>query len=302
MTGQFDRFIGIDWSGAASRSGQRVYVAEAHRQGSRITLHSVTRARDRGAVEDYLRGAPLEPAPAWQDWPAPGPLDGRARRLVALDFAFGFPAAFEHPEADGTWSWEDLGRWAAALDGGNGSLAPIRRAIAEDPHLARQFRIGAGGPSTRVLRATDREAPCRAESVFHLIGPSQVGIGSITGIAMLHRLRADEGLAVWPFDSADRIDRARAVLVEIFPRMWLAAGCRKNELPERARQLDAWRHDGVAFRSDAELAAASSGDALDAAAAAIGAARSCQRLPTTDAVPEEARHREGWIAGVQVPG
>jgi hypothetical protein len=301
MAGQFDRFIGVDWSGAASRTGQRVYVAEAHRQGSRITLHSVTRARDRGAVEAYLCGAPLEPATAWGDWPAPGPLDGRARRLVALDFAFGFPSAFDHPEANGTWRWDDLSRWAAALEGGNGALAPIRRALAEDPGLARQFRMEAGGPVRRGLRLTDREAPCKAESVFHLVGPSQVGIGSITGIAMLHRVRAQEGLAIWPFDADERIDSAQAVLVEIFPRMWLASGLSKNELPERARQLDAWRHDGVAFRSDAELAAASSGDALDAAAAAIGAARSCHRLPSSDALPDEARDREGWIAGVQVP-
>jgi hypothetical protein len=152
------------------------------------------------------------------------------------------------------------------------------------------------------LRITDREAPGRPESVFHLIGPSQVGVGSITGIAMLHRLRRSEGLAIWPFDSPGRIDEAGAVLVEIFPRMWLDPGLRKNELPERVRQLDAWRRIGVAFSANAELAAASSGDALDAAAAAIGAARSAYSLPAPDALPEEARSREGWIVGVQVPG
>jgi hypothetical protein len=90
--------------------------------------------------------------------------------------------------------------------------------------------------------------------------------------------------------------------VEVFPRMWLDAGLRKNELPERVRQLDAWRRVGVAFSADAELAAASSGDALDAVAAAIGAARSAYNLPAPDALPEEARRREGWIVGVQVPG
>ncbi len=91
------------------------------------------------------------------------------------------------------------------------------------------------------------------------------------------------------------------MLVEIFPRMWLGPGVRKNELPGRVHQLRAWEHEGIAFRGDAELAAASSGDALDAVAAAIGAARSCYRLPTPEAVPQVARRREGWIAGVQVP-
>src|SRR4051812_33649914 len=130
MAGPFERFIGIDWSGAASRSGQRIYVAEAHRQGARITLHSVVRARDRAAVEDYLGGGPLEHAPTWEEWAGPGPIDRRARRVVAMDFAFGFPAAFEHPHADGGWGWADLASWAAALAGnGEPSAEPVRRAI-----------------------------------------------------------------------------------------------------------------------------------------------------------------------------
>jgi hypothetical protein len=304
MTGQFERFIGIDWSGAAARSGQRIYVAEAHRQGgSRITLQSVVRARDRDAVEIYLRGGLLQHAPAWEDWPGPVPLDRRSRRIVALDFAFGFPAAFQHPGADGEWTWPDLASWADSLDSGNGgaALQTVRRAIEDAPELAGQFRLRGGQTARMHLRVTDRHATSRPESVFHLIGPSQVGIGSITGIAMLHRLRGVEGLAVWPFDPPERIDSAGAVLVEVFPRMWLDTGLRKTELPERVRQLDAWRRAGVTFSNTAELAVASSGDALDAAAAAIGAARSCETLPAPAVVPDEARRQEGWIVGVQVP-
>jgi hypothetical protein len=280
-----------------------VYVAEAHRQAARITIQSVVRARDRSAVEGYLRGGPLAHAPAWKDWPGPRPLDGRARRIVALDFAFGFPTEFRLPGLEGPWRWDELAGWAAQLapNGHNGTLDSVRAVIERSEQLADQFRLRAGDPALMHLRLTDNHAPGRPESVFHLIGPSQVGLGSITGIAMLHRLRQMEGLAVWPFDSRERIDAAAAVLVEIFPRMWLRSGIRKNELPGRVRQLQAWQHDGVAFRGDAELAAASSGDALDAVAAAIGAARSCYRLPAPDALPSVARRREGWIAGVQVP-
>jgi hypothetical protein len=151
------------------------------------------------------------------------------------------------------------------------------------------------------MRTTDARAPGHPESVFNLIGPSQVGIGSLTGIAMLERLRRLPNVVVWPFDPLERIRRAQIVLVEIYPRMWLDRGIRKNELPERVRQLEAWQRQGIAFSSKAELAAAASGDALDAAAAAIGAARSCHRLPPPDVVPDDARRREGWIAGVQVP-
>ena len=304
MSEAFERFIGIDWSGAANASGQQVYVAEAHRQDARITLHSVVRARDRSAVETFLRGWPLTHAPTWEDWPGPGELDRRPRRIVGLDFAFGFPAAFLHPELDSAWSWEDLARWAATLDASASSgeaESTLRQAIEASDALREQFRTRGGNTREMHLRITDRHAPGRPTSVFHLIGPSQVGLGSITGLAMLHRLRRTEQLAVWPFDGLERLKRARAVLVEVFPRMWLIPGLRKNELPERVRQLDRWRREGIAFRSNAELAAASSGDALDAAAAAIGAARCCFRLPSPEAVPEEARRQEGWIAGVQPP-
>jgi hypothetical protein len=278
-----------------------VYLAEAHRQGARITVQSVVRARDRSAVEAYLRGQPLAHASAWSDWPGPRPLDRRARRIVALDFAFGFPSEFRLPGHDGAWTWSELAGWAAQVSGSNGALEPLRRVIEQSEALAAQFRLRAGDGALMHKRLTDSHAPGRPESVFHLIGPSQVGLGSITGMAMLHRLGSMEDVAVWPFDPPQRIDAAAAVLVEIFPRMWLDRGIRKNELPGRARQLERWKHDGIVFRGDAELAAAASGDALDAVAAAIGAARSCYRLPSPDSLPGVARRREGWIAGVQVP-
>jgi hypothetical protein len=300
VTGTFERFIGIDWSGAAKASGQQVYVAEAHRHSTGITVQCVVRARDRSAVQGFLRGRELERAPSWGDWPAPAPLDNRARRVVGLDFAFGFPTSFEHPGLENGWTWRDLTRWAAGLDGAG--TQSVRRSISEDPALARQFRLTAGeGPAKR-WRATDVRVTPRPESVFHLIGPSQVGIGSLTGIAMLHRVRRAEGLAVWPFDSERKLRSARVVVVEVFPRMWLEPRLHKNELPDRVRQVELWEHAGVAFHTKAELAAASSGDALDATAAAIGLARSCYTLPSPSVLPEDARRREGWIVGAQVPG
>jgi len=302
----FDRFVGVDWSGAARPSGQQIYVAEATLQSGRVTVASVVRARDRAAVEAFLRGAPLEQAPAWRGWPSPGALARGARRVVAFDFAFGFPVAFRHPDQGREWSWDDLGSLANRLSPGGIEERPhesLRRAIAADPVLAGQFRLhgGNGVPATPHRMTDRRQDGLRPESVFHLIGPSQVGIGSIAGIAMLHRLRGRDDLAVWPFDGGDRVETARQVLVEVWPRMWLERGLRKNELPGRVRQLERWAQQGVNFRTRAEQAALSSGDALDAAAAAIGAARTCHMLPSHAPLPRDARQREGWIVGVQVP-
>jgi hypothetical protein len=303
---RFERFVGIDWSGAARRSGQQIYVAEAIRQDARVSVAGVVRARDRAAVERFLRGGPLEPSPAWRGWPTPAPLARGARRVVALDFAFGFPVAFEHPERGRDWTWEDLGELADGLSPEIGDDRPaesLRRAIEADPVMSRQFRLrgGDGVPATP-HRMTDRRFDgMRPESVFHLIGPSQVGIGSLAGIALLHRVRGTEGVALWPFDGSDRVESARVVLVEVWPRMWLERGCRKNELPGRVRQLERWGQQGINFRTRAEQAVLSAGDALDAAAAAIGAARSCYRLRSPDDLPPDAREREGWIVGVEVP-
>ena len=150
-------------------------------------------------------------------------------------------------------------------------------------------------------RATDRRLNgLRPESVFHLIGPSQVGLGSIAGIAMLHRLRGAVGVGIWPFDARERVDSARTVLVEAWPRMWLARGCRKNEPAGRTRQLARWAEQRVSFAPGAREAALSSADALDAAAAAIGAAKTCHRLPSPELLPPEALEREGWILGAKV--
>jgi hypothetical protein len=305
VAGSFERFIGIDWSGAAQPSGQHVFVAEAGRRDARITLHTVLRARDRAAVEDYLAGGPLAPAPAWEDWPAPGRLTG-GRRVVALDFAFGFPSGFDLPSLGDHWTWSDLGRWADGLDprpNGNGVGDGVRAAITSDPELASRFRLKGGDavPDRRHRLCDSQLDGLQPESVYHLIGPSQVGLGSITGMAMLHRLVERADLAIWPFHPRARVEAASVVLVEVWPRMWLQRGIRKNELPDRVRQLEAWAHDGVTLSTKAEVAAASSADAMDAAAAAIGAARSCYRLPSPEVLPEDARLREGWIAGVQVP-
>jgi hypothetical protein len=295
MSGPFERFIGIDWSGASKASGQQIFVAEARRKEEGVRLLRVVRAKDRSAVKAFLRGDPIDPAPEWEDWPRPDPPTGSKRTLVGLDFAFGFPAEFEHPSRGERWTWGDLARLCGELD----SAANLRRAIDADEVLRRQFALGDGPSPTRRYRETEKGLSSRAESVFHLIGPSQVGAGSIRGIAMLDRLR-DSALAVWPFDG-DETTTSPTVLVEVFPRLWLRKKLNKAELPARATQLEEWKRDAVAAEGHAELAALASGDAIDAAAAAIGLARDNPFLPMPGTLPDEARRREGWIVGVPAP-
>jgi hypothetical protein len=295
--GPFDRYFGVDWSGAERSSAQNVYLAEARRGSGGVEVIAVTRARDRRAAAEFLAGRPFAAAPGWQEWPGPERLDFDRRALVGLDFAFGFPVRFELPKLGRSWRWEDLARWAERLDSRSVS---VRKSIRNELTLSKQFRLRGGDPARPHKRETDKHVNgVRPESVFHLIGPSQVGTASITGIAMLERLRRGGRAAVWPFDPKVRVDRARVVLVEVFPRLWLGKEVRKSELPDRVRRIERWKAEDVRFKREAELAAASSGDALDATAAAIGLARGVE-LPPADALPAEGA-REGWIAGAELP-
>jgi hypothetical protein len=297
QAGLFDRYFGVDWSGAERPSAQNVYVAEARQGPDGVGVVSVTRARDRTAVAEFLAGRPFAPAPGWDGWPGPERLDLERRALVGLDFAFGFPVRFSLPKLGRRWRWEDLARWAEALDRRGMS---VRKSIRNELALAQQFRLRGGDPAPPHKRETDKHVDgVRPESVFHLIGPSQVGTASITGIAMLERLRRGGRAAVWPIDPPVRVDRARVVLVEVFPRLWLGREVRKSELPDRLHRIERWKAEGARFERQAEFAAASSGDALDATAAAIGLARGVE-LPPPEELPE-AGAREGWIAGAELP-
>lgn len=282
MTG-FARFLGVDWSGARTGANQRIFVAEAVREGEQLRLVTVVRAADRSAVEAWLGGGHLERSPAWRDWKAPAPPRPEERTLVGLDFAFGFPAAFSVPRYGATWSWEQLLTWAGQLDSGD-----------LEAGLDDQFRRG---PSQAKMHKRQTELAAelvgvRPESVLNLVGARQVGRGSIRGMAMLARLRESIGVACWPFDAAST--SAALVLGEVFPRLWLDVRG-KEDAPVRVKQLECWTRAGTAIEERAALACAASPDALDAAAAARGLAEfAC--LPALPHSPQV--RREGWIIGV----
>lgn len=284
----YDRILGIDWSGAEKPASQRIYVPELDPAARRIT--TLIRAADRKAVERFLDGGELEPAARWQGRPTPEPLGKGRGALVGLDFAF-FPAGFALPGRGPSWSWEDLARWAASLD--DAKLEMERRGA---PGLRKQFFLAKGDAAEPLLRTTERELVdrrrARPSSVLHLIGPQQVGRGAIRGIPMLKRLRWRRRAAIWPFDSPAG---AELTIVEVFPRLWLKPGMHKRRLPDRRAQLEHWEREGIRLEEDARRACLASADAIDSAAAATGLA-GLDRLRSVAELPDLAE-REGWIAG-----
>ena len=147
--------------------------------------------------------------------------------VAGFDFSFGFPEWFARDHGCSTIAdvWELAEResenWL-----GSPPMPPFWRDRCEVP-AARQLRR-----CERALRP--------AKSIFQLVGNGQVGAGSVRGMPLLARLRA-QGFAIWPFDPPG--DRT---VVEIYP--------------SRLRALDPARFVGLTYASpherDAVLSAA----------------------------------------------
>lgn len=261
------RVIAVDWSGALAGAARKIWLCEVDR-GEVVRLEN---GRSREALADEVVEAAR-----------------RSPRLaVGFDFAFSLPAWFlaDRGLADVHALWR-----LAAAEGERWLTEPVApfwgRAGVKRPEMPAETRL------------TEREAGARAarrpSSVFKLVGPDQVGAGSVRGMATLARLAA-EGFAVWPFDDPAP---GRPVAVEIWPRLLYAEPVTKSSEAARAAYLAAHAPAlGESFRE----AATASDDAFDALTAALAMwdrRASLARLPR--AASPEVR-LEGWIWGEHLP-
>lgn len=120
-----------------------------------------------------------------------------------------------------------------------------------------------------LFRETEKDVLNPAEkanptSTFQLVGASQVGRGSIRGMPFLTRLRC-AGIAVWPFDEPRR---EQAVVVEIYPRLFMGK-LKKSNQAERRRFLEDRYPD---MEPEYRDCAVKSDDAFDAAVSALALA------------------------------
>lgn len=163
--------IAIDWSGARRPRGLWLAVV---REGELVESRPLRHRED--AVAAVLAAA---------------------RPVVAgFDFSFSLPAWFaaELGCADVHAVWERAGR------DGERWLRPTPPFWRERCTLPRERRF---------RRCEERLRP--AKSVFQLVGPGQIGAGSVRGMPLLAGLRRD-GVAIWPFD-----DAGPRTVVEIYP-------------------------------------------------------------------------------------
>lgn len=250
--------IAVDWSGALGPHRRRLWVAVTDGQGTVVELDPATREE---AAERILDAA------------------GCCPELVAgIDFSFSLPGWWlsacgitTAPEL-----WGDPRRLEGWLD------------ACEPPFWGRPGRRRPPGPLEAGYRRTELAVSPRPRSTFQVGGAGSVGTGSLRGMPVLARLR-EAGMTVWPFESW----RTPAV-VEVWPR--LAIGQLVKSDP--AARLCWVRSQGHRLSPAAATAAASSPDALDAAAAATDlAGRRCARPDPPDPVIA----MEGWLDGVPLP-
>jgi hypothetical protein len=283
----FDRFVGVDWSGARGRLYSGIAVAEC-RTGTCAPALVAPPAR-RWRRTDFV---------AWI-----GAQAGRGERLlVGIDCAFALPALMaasllgEDYSAAALWAYIDA-HCAEAEDFFGGPFA------LHDRHRTHFWHDGPRPAGFAELhRAT--EYACRAaglgapESPLKLVGARQVGKGGLAGMRVLHALKTRLGhrFAVWPFDRADDAD---IVCIELYPRLFMKMGGHGNG---KIRALEALNRNLAALASKAyadppETLIDHETDALVAAAGLrfIAGDRAAWAPAGLDALAVRA---EGWIFGV----
>lgn len=225
---QFERYIGIDYSGAAtpfsSLSGLRIYAAG----GS-------------GVPEEI--GPPPSPRKYWTrrgiaEWLVAEIRSGPPT-LVGIDHAFSFPLRyFEVHRLAPDWPsfLDDFHRhWPT--DEANTYVDFVRDGVCGDG-ASRE-----GNSRWRRL-AEDR---CRAKSVFHFDAQGCVGKSTHAGLPWLLHIRRQLGDCVhfWPFDGWTP-PTGKSVIAEIYPALWNRAAPTegRNSHQQDAYSAALWMQQG----------------------------------------------------------
>lgn len=290
MEAGFDKFIGMDWSGAKGTRlpGLQIAIAEPGADVPVLAQPPAGRWWDRVTVLAWLSKQMRD-----------------ARVLAGFDFAFAYAHADRGAYFPGTGPeltrarelWGHVERICRDVPDLYGAPFYTR----DDLPYRRHFLSPRGKGDLYTMRRRLTESACAAVTsphpVMKCIGAANVGTGSLAGMRLLHRLKRDmdDHVAIWPFEAA----AGRSVVVEIFPRLYF----KRAKMDPRA-----WREPAVLDRALAhygseplpagwEPAREDEPDALISAAAL----RDLSRRPEIWSTPLsiiEATGAEGWIFGV----
>ncbi len=235
--------MAIDWSGALAPAVQRRSIAAASAGISDMGEVTLRQGRLRGEVEAELAMLGRSGAPV----------------VAGLDFSFSLPMHFL--EQQGCASAPEL--WARVEAEGERWLREPGHKHFWGRRKGERQPAGHRAPRWLGYRACERAAASGGRlpgSTFQIGGAGAPGTGSLRGMPMLGRLRA-EGWSVWPFDPP-----RLPLLVEMYPRL-LTGPVVKSDAAARARYLDAERFAALAEQVRTEAIAGE--DAFDALVSAL---------------------------------
>ena len=226
---QFARYIGIDYSGAATPNscltGLRVYEAEGTGAPSEVLPPTSQRKYwTRAGVAEWLSGRLSDSTPT----------------LAGIDHGFSFPLKY----FDAHGLAQD---WPAFLDDFHMHW-PTDEVTVES---IRDGRVGGGGARTgnaRWRRLTE-ERTKRAKSVFHFDVQGSVAKSTHAGLPWLRMIRQHHPkVHSWPFDGWD-IPAGRSAVAEVYPSLWSSQFERGDRTPD---QHDAFTIAACLARADAD--------------------------------------------------
>ena len=201
----FASYIALDWSGAKTANGISIAIAHPGQTAPVLVAPTGARWTREGALE-FLRAE-----------------IAHKRVLVGVDFALSLPV-----EPAAKWAASARALWALVDETCPAADDLYARAFAQVSPYAGHFWVQGQRPPGFKDRTRAGEIACTAQghgtpqSPFKLIGAKQVGLGSLAGMRVLHRLSAfdDVALHVWPCDGA-QLPSDKSVVVEIYPRLFI---------------------------------------------------------------------------------
>ncbi len=222
---QFQRYIGIDYSGAqtpfSSLKGLRVYQASAHAAAKEVLPPPSPRKHwTRHGIALWLLQQLADDIPT----------------IVGIDHGFSFPVRYF--EAHGLpMNWD-----AFLLDFTD--HWPTHDGIYVD--FVRNGSVGHGALRQGQARwRRECEIRCRAKSVFHFDVQGSVAKSTHAGIPWLLFLRGQLGAVhFWPFDGW-RIPVGRSVVLEAYPALYKRSYAPEDRTPDQhdAFSVASWLRD-----------------------------------------------------------
>ena len=286
----FDKFIGIDWSGAKGSKQGGLQIAVAGPDNDAPKLISPNEGNLWGRDDVFL----------WLSETIK-----RERALIGFDFAFGYPhhdlgcyfPGMNKDPAHIFGLWELIDKTCKEASNFYGGSFYKRKELPFHKYFLSPYGKG----ELYFPRKRITELFCKKVTAPHptmkCIGPANVGTGSLAGMRFLHKLKKslDKEIEIWPFEKK----RGRSVAVEIFPRLYFKqSGTNPQNWQDQEMINNALKYfDSKPIQQDWIPKREDEPDALVSAAAL----RSLTSNPAMWSAPDDYSSEvnlEGWIFGV----